>query len=79
MGNNFRYLATGYGLAIKYGVMMVFPIFFALIIGIAVDKHFGTTPIAIFVFTILGMVFSLYSVYRVVTRSEAFNRRKEEQ
>jgi len=58
--------------------MMACPIFTALAAGIAVDKRFGTTPWAIFIFTIIGMVFSAYAVYRVITRTQNSNHRKEE-
>jgi len=58
--------------------MMACPIFTALASGIVIDKKFGTTPWAIFILTLIAMVFSTYAIYHVVMRTQNKNHHKGE-
>lgn len=57
---------------------MACPIFTALAAGIVIDKKFGTTPWAIFILTLIAMVFSTYAIYHVVMRTQNKNHHKGE-
>ena len=64
----FREFATGYNLALKFGVMTTLPIICALISGILLDKQVGTTPWFTLIFVFAGLIFSVYAMYRVAMR-----------
>ena len=67
-GKQLREAAIGYNLVIKFGVMLMLPIFCSLFSGIFLDKKLGTTPWLTLILMLGGMVFSIYAVYKVASR-----------
>jgi len=59
---------VGYNLALKFGTMLIVPIFCSLFAGIALDRRLGTTPWFMFGLMFPALAFSVYAVYRVAAR-----------
>ena len=70
MSNKFRQAAIGYNLALKFGVMLACPVIGALFAGIFLDKQFGSAPWIMLLCMMVGLIFSVYAVYRVTTRNQ---------
>ena len=79
MGKSFRQFATGYNLALKFGIMVSCPILGALFLGIFADKKLGTTPWVMLVMMAAGIAFSTYAVYLVARRMQTPDQDKKEQ
>jgi F0F1-type ATP synthase assembly protein I len=57
--------ATGYGLAIKFLFILACPIASAFACGLWLDRQLNTTPWLMLILVLVGLVFSIYAVYRV--------------
>ncbi len=78
MGKDFRSFAMGYGLAVKFSLMVFFPIVAALCVGILLDKKLHTTPWLTLILALAGVIFSVYAVYRVAMRDHQLHQNKKE-
>ena len=63
----------------RVSAWIIVPIVLALIIGKALDKHYGTDPFIFLGFSVLGFLISSYGIVRVVGRymKEIENNNKE--
>ena len=68
MGKQIGEAALGYNLVIKFMIMLTCPLLGGLLGGAFLDKQFNTTPWLMFILTLIGLIFSVYAIYRVVTR-----------
>jgi len=78
LAKEFRAFAVGYGLAVKFGLMLSLPIFASLCVGILLDKKLGTAPWLTLILMFVGLTFSIYAVYRVAVREHKFYQDKKE-
>jgi hypothetical protein len=60
--------AVGYGLGIKFVFILAFPLLSSFACGIWLDKTLSTTPWLMFILIALGLVFSIYAVYRIAAQ-----------
>ena len=70
---NFDRFVLGYNLAIKFTAMLACPILGGLGCGIWLDRQLQTTPWLMFILVMIGLVFSVYAVYRVASREANIN------
>jgi F0F1-type ATP synthase assembly protein I len=61
--NNIWY-AVGTGT--QLGFLIAMPIVICLIIGVAIDKKFHTTPLYILIFLTLGIILTIADVYKLI-------------
>lgn len=54
------------GMGTQLGFLIAMPIVICLIIGVAIDKKFHTTPLYILIFLALGVILTIADVYKVI-------------
>lgn len=60
-----RKIAKALALITQLGFSMLVPIAFCLYVGVKLDEYFGTSPILLFVFILLGVGAGFRSVYMI--------------
>jgi F0F1-type ATP synthase assembly protein I len=78
LAKEFRSFAVGYGLAVKFGLMLSLPIFASLCVGILLDKKLGTAPWLTLILMLFGLIFATYAVYSVAMREHKVHQNKKE-
>lgn len=63
--NYLKYLA----LVGQVGLLMAIPIFFCVFVGIWLDKTFGTNPLFLVIFILLGVMAAFRNLFHVVLGS----------
>ena len=58
----------GLGTLISMGVTLVASIFIGLLIGIYLDKYFGTKPVLMMVFLVFGIIAGFKNIYMATKR-----------
>jgi F0F1-type ATP synthase assembly protein I len=61
-------LINVWSLAGEIGFILALPLVILVVLGVKVDKHFGTTPLFIIVGMLLSMVISATAIIRKVRR-----------
>jgi len=72
-----RQAFVGYSTALKFGLMLVLPVFCGLFAGIFLDRTFGTAPWFMLMLMLFSIIFGPYAVYRVATRRNKSGQNKE--
>ncbi len=60
---NFKSVSRAYSLITTLAINLVVIMMSMFFLGVYIDKHFGTTPIFLFVFLLLGMGASFRNLY----------------
>ena len=61
-------LGRALGLITQIGISMLVPILLCLGIGVFLDRVFGTSPVLMFIFIVLGVAAGFRSVYALVAQ-----------
>ena len=61
-------LGRALGLITQIGISMLVPILLCLGIGVFLDRVFGTSPVLMFIFIVLGVAAGFRSVYMLVAQ-----------
>ena len=71
----FRDALRGYHLAMQISGLLVLSIFCSLFGGIWVDRKLGTTPWLMLVLMVVGLIYAMFSIYRIVDEENSKNNR----